>query len=200
MRLFASPMVALALLAGCAEKLPTRALTAFATHEAWCAQLKGAKCKGEWPDAKPGTSPLGAYRFVVIDAAPIENFGGGPSVSFELQTKRGFVYEPMGAIGSTGRSGNTTMNVEGITPHAGVLDVRTHARMISGEGMSDTQEAVLFIEGSSGVGVAHVHLGSNTRDELGRSKGRFGELTWKDNTLVSRSTSLKDGEYRLAAP
>lgn len=188
------------LVAGCAEKIPSRALTPFESFEAWCKQLKGATCKGEWPDGKPGTTPLGAYRFVVIDAAPIENFGGGPSVSFELKTARGFVYAPMGAIGSTGRSGVTTMDVESVTAHSGVVDVRSHSRMVSTAGMMDTQQAIFFVEGSGGIGVAHVHLGTNSRDELGRAKGHFGELKWEGSTLISKSTSLKDGEYRLGAP
>lgn len=193
-------LFALVLVVGCAQKLPSHALPAFASYDAWCAQLKGAQCKGEWPDAKPGLSKLGAYRFVVIEASAVDTFGGGPSVSFELKASRGFVYAPLGAIGSTGRTGVTTLNVEGITEHPGALDLRTHARMTSGAGMTDTQEAILFAEGSAGVGVARVHLGSNTRDELGRAKGHFGELTWKDATLVSRATSLEDGEFRLAAP
>ena len=188
------------LLAACAPKLPSRALAPFASYDAWCAQLKGAHCKGEWPDALGGTSLLGPYRFVVIEALAVDNFGGGPSVSIELKTKQGFVYEPMGAIGATGRSGNTTLNVEGVTEHSGALDVRTHARSVSPAGMSDTQEASLFVEGSSGIGVAHVHLGTNTRDELGRAKGGFGELKWNGGTLLSRGTSLKDGEYRLGSP
>ncbi|GEM_PF-3231524 len=188
------------LLAGCAEKLPSRALKGFASHEAWCAQLRGATCKGEWPDGKPGTSPLGDYRFVLIEASAIDNFGGGPSVSFELKAAGGFVYEPMGAIGSTGRSGVTTMNIESISPHGKALDVRIHARMVSSAGMTDTQAAVFFLESSSGIAVTHVSLGSNSRDELGRAKGHFGELTWSGDTLVSKGTNLKDGEYRLAAP
>ena len=198
MRFFVIPLIAV--LAGCAEKLPARALPTFPSYDAWCAQLKGAKCKGDWPDAQGGASALGVYRFVVIEAAPIENFAGGPSVSLELKTSRGFVYAPLGAIGATGRSGTTTMNVEGVTQHPGAFDLRTHSRMISGAGMTDTQQAILFIEGSSAVGVAHVHLGTNSRDELGRSKGHFGELTWTGSTLISHATSLKDGEYRLAAP
>ncbi len=188
------------LLAGCAEKIPVRTLQPFASYEAWCAQLRGAECKGPWAEARAGTTPLGAYRFVVIEASAIDNFGGGPSVSFELKTAKGFVYEPMGAIGATGRNGVTVMNVEGVTAHPSAIDVRTHARMTSTAGMTDTQEAVLFVEGSGGVGVAHVHLGSNSRDELGRSKGQFGQLKWEGSTLVSQTTSLKDGEYRVAGP
>lgn len=194
------PLVALVLLTGCAQKLPSLALPVFASYDAWCAQLKGAVCRGEWPDGKPGTAKLGAYRFVVIEAGSIDTFGGGPSLSFELHTARGFVYAPLGAIGSTGRTGVTTINVEGITEHPGALDLRTHARMTSSAGMTDTQEAILFSEGPAGVGIARVHLGSNTRDELGRAKGHFGELTWKDATILSHATRLKDGEYRLAAP
>ena len=194
------PVLALLLLAGCAQQLPARPLTPFASYDAWCAQLKGARCRGEWPGAKAGSSPLGAYRFVEIEAAAIENFGGGPSVSLELHTSRGFVYQPLGAIGATGRTGTTTLNVEGVTAHPGAIDLRTHARMVSGTGMTDTQQANLFVEGKAGVAVAHVHLGTNTRDELGRAKGHFGDLVWTGGTLVSRGTSLKDGEYRLVAP
>ena len=49
-------LLLIGLLAGCAEKLPVRTLPTFASPDAWCAQLKGAACKGEWPDAKPGTA------------------------------------------------------------------------------------------------------------------------------------------------
>ena len=188
------------MLAGCTEQLPSRPLAPFASYDAWCAQLKGAECKGEWPDAKPGSTPLGTYRFVVIEAGAIENFGGGPSVSFELKTSRGVVYAPLGAIGSTGRSGVTTMNVEGVTEHPGVIDLRTHSRMTAISGMTDTQEAIFFVEGSSATGIARVHLGTNSRDELGRAKGHFGELKWEGTTLISKSTNLKDGEYRLGTP
>lgn len=188
------------LAAGCAQKLPARTLPAFASFDDWCKQLKGAQCKGEWPGAKPGTTALGAYRFVVIEASAIENFGGGPSVSFELKTPRGLVYAPMGAIGATGRAGTTTLNIESVTAHAGTLEVRSHARMVSPSGITDTQQASLFIEGTAGVALAHVHLGTNSRDDRGAAKGHFGELKWQDATLISRGTSLKDGEYRLAAP
>ena len=200
MRSFAQVVLAAALLCGCGQRLPSRALATFASYDAWCAQLRGATCKGEWLEGRSGTTALGPYRFVVIEAGAVDNFGGGPSVSLELKTSSGFVYEPMGAIGATGRAGNTVLNVESVTDHGKVVDLRTHARAISPAGMSDTQDASLFIEGSGGVGVAHVHLGTNSRDELGRAKGGFGELTWNGSTLVSRATSLKDGEYRLAAP
>ena len=200
MRALAAAVLASTLLSGCAQRLPSRALASFASAEAWCNQLRGATCKGEWAEGHAGNTALGPYRFLVIEAGAVDNFGGGPSVSLELKTTNGFVYEPMGAIGATGRAGNTVLNVESISDHDGVVDLRTHARAISPAGMSDTQEASLFIEGSSGVGVAHIHLGTNTRDELGRAKGGFGELTWNGGTLVSHGTSLKDGEYRLAAP
>ena len=75
-----------------------------------------------------------------------------------------------------------------------------HARTTSGAGMSDSQQATFFVGGSAGIGVWHVHLGTNSRDELGRATGHFGELVWSGSTLVSHSTALKDGEYRLAAP
>lgn len=186
--------------AGCAEQLPARTLPTFASYDAWCAQLKGAKCKGDWPDAKAGTSALGAYRFVVIEASAIDTFGGGPSVSIQLQTPHGFVYAPVGAIGATGTTGTTTLNVESVTEHGQVLDVRVHARMVSPKGMTDTQSATLFVSGRSATALANVHLGTNSRDELGRATGHFGTLSWEGTTLISKGTRLKDGEYRLAAP
>ncbi len=188
------------LLTGCAQKLPVRSLPAFASSEAWCAQLRGATCKGEWPDAKPGTSALGAYRFLLIEASAIDNFGGGPSVSMELKTPAGFVYAPLGAIGATGTTGSTTLNVESVTEHGQALDVRTHLRTLSTKGMGDAQDAVFFVAGGSGTGVAHVHLGANRRDELGRATGSFGTLKWEGETLISAGTRLKDGEYRLVGP
>ncbi len=193
-------VLALALLAGCAQRLPVEKLPAFASYDAWCGQLKGATCKGEWAGGKGETTVLGAHRFVEIEAAATADFGGGPSVLLEFKTEHGLVYQPLGAIGSTGRSGSTTLNIEGVWVHGSVLDVRTHSRTTSNSGISDSQEASFLVVGSAGVGVVRVHLGTNSRDDLGRAKGSFGSLSWNGGTLESKGTRLKDGSYRLATP
>lgn len=190
----------LVFLAGCAEKLPARTLPSFKDYDAWCAQLRGAKCAGDWAPGKSGTSPIGDYRFVVIEASAIDTFGGGPSVSLELKTPHGSFYAPIGAIGSTGTTGETVLDVESVTAHGQVLDVRTHARVTSPKGLTDTQDATLLIAGAASIALGNVHLGTNSRDGLGRATGHFGTLKWDGDRLISTGTRLKDGEYRVAAP
>lgn len=189
-------IVLLAALTGCAEKLPARDLPTFASPEAWCGQLRGATCKGEWPDAKAGDSPLGPYRFLLIEAAAVDQFGGGPSVSMELKTPKGFVYAPLAAIGATGTTGSSTLNVASVTAHGNVLDVRTHVRTVSPNGMGDASDALFFVQRGEKTQLATVHLGANRRDALGRATGQFGTLTWDGDRLMSQGTRLKDGAYQ----
>ena len=181
-----------------AKTLGTVPLAAFASFEAWCGRLSKGACKGEWEGHPPGTSALGAYRFVRVEY-PEPKDGQGPVVDvfFELKTSRGFAYHLLGST-RTGKVTNSVM-VKEVVDRPGALELRVVYRTAPRFSYSDYYGSSFILEGPSGLAVVEVALGKIVGDiNTGNTTGTIGEAQWQVGKVRVKGASIPDGEWSVS--
>jgi hypothetical protein len=180
-------------------KLVAVPLPYFASYDTWCAHLGNGVCKGDWDGHVPGTSALGAYRFVLVEYTELRD-GQGPArdVFLELVTPKGNVYFGLGRT----RKGQVTTSVmvHEVVDRPGALELRTVFRTSPRFTQSDYHNAIFILEGPRGLGVVEVPLGKIVGDDTGKTSGAIGNAQWQNGKLSLKGAAIADGMWTMTPP